>query len=160
MPIELPTRRRHRLPRAAYADVTAVCSVSIAVKDRRTLFSDASNARLACAVLTTHAVATGICVHAFCVMPDHVHLVVSPSDGCDILAFVGQWKNLVQRELWRCGVGGTVWQPGFWDRFLRTKQAIHEAILYVHANPVRAGLVVDARMYAFSSAHDADAVSG
>ena len=157
MSIDLPMRRCHRLPRAAYADLAAVCSVCVAVKGRRAIFADARAARVAVDVLKGHAVTTGVGVYAFCVVPDHVHLVVSPSPANDIIAFVGQWKNLVQRELWRFGLTGSIWQTGFWDRLLRRPEAIHEAIRYVHDNPVRAALVVEARMYAFSSAAEPEA---
>ena len=148
----LPQRRHTRLHRDASADVHAVCAITVALKDRRALFADSEAAHAAIRVLRDRAVVSGVHVHAYCIMPDHAHLVLSPSATCELTLFVGQWKNLVNRELWRLGVVGAVWQRGFWDRFLRRPEAVVEAVRYVHENPVRAGLVQEEGMYAFSSA--------
>ena len=40
-------------------------------------------------------------LYAYCVMPDHVHLALSPSPSCDVVLFIGQFKNLTQRAAWR-----------------------------------------------------------
>ncbi len=147
---DLPQRRHPRLHRAAYADPAAVCSVTIAVKARVPLFADAAVAAAVVAMLPGQVTRTGVSVHAFCVMPDHVHLVLSPSLDCDIVRFVGQFKNLAQRAAWRHGVVGAFWQTGFWDHFVRRDEQAANAIRYVLDNPVRAGLVADASEYPFS----------
>ena len=83
-------------------------------------------------------------------MPDHVHLVIGPSVRCDIVTFVGQFKNLAQRAAWQAGVHGRFWQRSFWDHFLRTEESVESAVLYVLHNPVRAGLVAEWRDYLHS----------
>ena len=65
-------------------------------------------------VLRRSAAATGVPGYAWGVMPDPVHLVLEASPTCDLVTFVGQVKNLAQREAWRCGVKGTFWQTSFW----------------------------------------------
>jgi len=94
---------------------------------------------------------TGVQVYGYCLMPDHAHLVLGPSPTCDIIAFVGQYKNLAQREVWRLGVTGRIWQVGFWDRFLREEESLDEVVQYVLNNPVRRGLVKYWQDYDFSS---------
>jgi REP element-mobilizing transposase RayT len=74
-------------------------------------------------------------------MPDHVHLLVELSASCDIITFVGRFKNLAQREAWKSGVPGAFWQLSFWDRFLRAEEDIETVASYIFENPVRAGLV-------------------
>jgi len=83
-------------------------------------------------------------------MPDHVHLLLEPSESCDIITFVGQFKNLVQREAWKHGVQGAFWQLSFWDHFLRADEAVPVVAAYILENPVRAGLVQTASDYPFS----------
>ena len=83
-------------------------------------------------------------------MPDHVHLIMSPSERCSIITFVGQFKNLVLRASWKDGVVGSFWQQGFWDHFPRADEELRAAVEYVLANPVRAGLVEDGREYPYS----------
>jgi REP element-mobilizing transposase RayT len=83
-------------------------------------------------------------------MPDHVHLILGASPSCDIVTFVGQFKNLAQREAWRLGVKGAFWPTSFWDHFLRGDERLEHAIEYVLNNPVRSGLVARWCDYQFS----------
>jgi putative transposase len=143
-------RHRIRLPTAVYAQPGHVCSITIAVQDRRPVFGDAIVADAAIDVLRSHADRTEVPIYAYCVMPDHAHLVLAPSLRCDILTFVAQFKNLAQRAAWRAGVVGAFWQKSFWDRFPRNEEQLETVIEYVLNNPVRRGLVDDWRDYPHS----------
>ncbi|MHB1843516.1 MAG: REP-associated tyrosine transposase [Deltaproteobacteria bacterium] len=145
-----PRRRRTRLDRSLYAQAGTVCSVTFCVDDRIRIFSDPAVAQAAVDALTRHAGETRTPIHAYCVMPDHVHLVLSPSPDCDIIEFVGQVKNLIQRAAWRKGISEAFWQPGFWDHFLRQDEQLETVIHYVLQNPVRAGIVERWEDYPFS----------
>ena len=142
--------RRIRLDSSKYAQPWAICSVTVATRDRRPVFADVRLAAAAVDVMRLHAQKTGVRVHGYCFMPDHVHLVLSPSPACDIIRFVGALKNLVQRACWRLGVKGPFWQLSFWDHFLRAEEQIEQVVEYVLDNPVRAGLVTERREYLFS----------
>ena len=74
-------------------------------------------------------------------MPDPVHLILGASPTCDIVTFVGPFKNLAQREAWRLGVKGAFWQTRFWEHFLRGDERLEHVVEYVLNNPVRSGLV-------------------
>lgn len=143
-------RKRIRLDAHLYAELGRICSITIAVQDRRPVFADPVVAGSAVDVLREHARRTAVLIYAYCVMPDHVHLVVEPSAGCDLITFVGQFKNLAQRAAWTHGVSGRFWQQSFWDRFLRAGDQLQTHVQYVLDNPVRAGLVTDRRDYRFS----------
>ena len=133
--------RRIRLERTAYSQEGAICSVTITTRGRALVFASAPVASAAVDVLTECASRTHVPVYGYCVMPDHVHLVLGPSSTCDIITFVGQFKNLTQRAAWRLGVSGAFWQPRFWDHFLRRDEDVEVAVRYVLNNPVRRGLV-------------------
>ncbi|MBN8610681.1 MAG: transposase [Deltaproteobacteria bacterium] len=148
----LPHRKRVRLEPSAYAEVGRLCSITIAVRDRVPVFASPPVAASAVEVLREHAERTGVSVYAFCVMPDHVHLVVSPSARCDLVTFVGQFKNLSQRAAWTLGIEGAFWQAGFWDHFVRRDGELLSVIDYVLDNPVRAGLVATRDAYPFAGA--------
>jgi REP element-mobilizing transposase RayT len=150
MPRENPQRRRIRLAPAVYADIGEICSATVAVKGRTPVFANPAIAASAGDVLRRHAAATGVPVYAWCVMPDHVHLILGASPSCDIVTFVGQFKNLAQREAWRLGVKGAFWPTSFWDHFLRGDERLEHAIEYVLNNPVRSGLVARWCDYQFS----------
>ena len=145
-----PRRKRTRLAAANYANPNEICSVTIAVRGRQPVFANPLVAAGAVGVLRSLTTAHQARIFAFCVMPDHVHLVMSPSATCSIITFVGQFKNLVLRLSWKHGVDGSFWQQGFWDHFLRADEELRVAAEYVLANPVRAGLVENWRSYAYS----------
>jgi len=138
------------LPLHHYATQGNICSVTIAVRDRRPVFSRAEVAESAVRVLEAHADKTGVPVYAYCIMSDHVHLVVEPSPDCDIVTFVGQFKNLAQRAAWTLGVEGAFWQKGFFDHFLRREEQLERVVAYVLENPVRRGLVETWQDYPFA----------
>lgn len=147
-----PARRhkRIRLDARLYAQVGAVCSVTVAVRQRQPIFANLTLAEGAVQILRERATATGVEVYAYCVMPDHIHLLLAASPLCDIPMFVGQFKNLVQRFAWLSGVQGTFWQRSFWDHFLRADEDLEQVLAYVLNNPVRYGLVEDRRDYPYS----------
>jgi putative transposase len=143
-------RQRIRLDASCYAEPGAICSITVAVQGRRRVFAEPPVAAAAVEVLRQRAIAAGVPVYAYCVMPDHVHLVLGPSPTCDIVMFVGQFKNLAQRAAWSHGVVGRFWQKSFWDHFLRADEQVERVVAYVLNNPVRAGLVEQWRDYSFS----------
>lgn len=133
-----------------YARAGSICSVTAAVLDRRPVFSNPAVAAAVVDVLKAHAARTGVTVHGYCVMPDHVHLVLSASPTCDLITFVGQFKNLAQRAAWALGTHGAFWQKSFWDHFLRADEQVEAVVSYVLNNPVRAGLATHWREYPFA----------
>ena len=74
------------------------------------------------------------------VMPDHVHLLSAPIERelnvAAFLKWLKRWFNEAYDFPAECQ-----WQPGGFDRLLRTSESIHEKWNYIRENPVRAGLV-------------------
>lgn len=154
--MELPQRKHPRLPTDNYSLPGSVCSVTFATKDRRPIFADHVVARAAIDILRDQSQATGVKVFGYCLMPDHVHLVISPSHSCDVMTFVGRVKNLMQREAWRHGVQGAIWQKSFWDHLLRADEQVEVVVGYVLRNPMRRGLVDDWHDYPFCGSFELD----
>jgi len=148
--VETRFHQRIRLDRAVYADPSTICSVTIAVKNRRPVFSDPRVATATVETLRDRASKTGVPIYGYCVMPDHVHLVLGSSPTCDIVTFVGQFKNLSQRQAWSLVVKCAFWQTSFWDHALRKDEDPRRAVAYVLENPVRKGLSRDVSDYPFA----------
>ena len=111
-------------------------------------------------------------VWAYVFMPDHVHLIVYPKNAIyDTSGFLKQIKESVSRKAvqflkseapkWleriRVSRGAKTehhfWQPGRgFDRNVDNAKTLRKMIEYVHENPVRKGLVTDARLWRWSSA--------
>jgi hypothetical protein len=70
MSVEHPQRRRIRLAPEVYAEVGAICSITIAVKSRTPVFADPALADAAVDVLQRRrAAVTDVPVYAWCVSP-------------------------------------------------------------------------------------------
>ena len=74
----------------------------------------------------------------FCVMPDHVHLLVFNINK-SLVDLMRLFKGRTARGL-RGDVEGTLWQRGFHDHLLRRNEEIFRTLLYMFENPIRAGL--------------------
>ena len=86
-------------------------------------------------------------VLAYCVMPDHVHLLLEgTSSGANLREAVRAWKQRTGYA-WKKRMGSQLWQPGFHDRILREGDDTRAVVRYVLQNPVRAGLVKSAGDY-------------
>ena len=94
----------------------------------------------------------GVAVLAYCLMPNHVHLVAVPSDE-DALHRVLRplHTRYAQRVNRAFGWQGHVWQGRFFASAL-DEAHLWAAIRYVERNPVRARLVESAEDYPWSSA--------
>ncbi len=93
-------------------------------------------------------------LHAFVVMPNHVHVLITPDDTITLersVQFIkGGFSRRAKVELGFCG---EVWQRGFADHRIRDSDDFAHHVEYVHSNPVRAGKVLRAADYPFSSAN-------
>lgn len=99
--------------------------------------------------LKVQAADFGFFVHAFCVMPDHLHaLVCAASDAADLTMFVERYKQetgvafsrRTRRELW---------QFKYYDRILRNSDSPESVAWYIWLNPVRQGLCSRPSEYPF-----------
>lgn len=83
-------------------------------------------------------------IHAYCLMPDHLHYLLSPQrDGCSVLAFTQQFKGKTTNQSWSLGWQGRLWQPRSYDHILRSDEDWKHVAEYIVMNPVRKGLVSD-----------------
>lgn len=103
-------------------------------------------------LLKEYSAARGLEVAAYCLMPNHVHLVAIPRRA-DSLATVLKpvHLRLAQFVNWTHGMTGRRWQGRFFSCPLDDRHTA-TAVRYVELNPVRAGLVREAESYQWSSA--------
>lgn len=92
----------------------------------------------------------GFFVTAYCVMPDHVHLLLYGSrPTSDLVSFTKGLKGATARAWWR-EYQNRLWQPRYYDHILRGKDGPHRVAGYIWMNPVRKGLCRDPREYPLS----------
>ena len=89
-------------------------------------------------------------VTSYTVMPDHSHfLVTAIEQGADFKKMVKTFKQQTGFD-WSRRRGRRLWQKGYFERVLRDDDAPLSISRYIIENPVRGGLVGDARDYPLS----------
>ena len=99
-------------------------------------------------VLLNERLRSGCSVLAYCLMPDHLHLVAAPTEVRNsVLTFVACFKSISTRTSWRFGLSGKLWQPRCYDHVIRYEENLVGVCEYILANPARAGLVENPSEY-------------
>jgi REP element-mobilizing transposase RayT len=89
---------------------------------------------------------------AWCVMPNHVHAVVTPYSGFTLSAILHTWKSYSAHEINKSlQRKGTVWEPESFDHPVRHERAFERFLHYTENNPVAAGLCNSPEQWPFSS---------
>jgi putative transposase len=119
--------------------------ISTQTLGRRSLFRVEKWARLIVDVLG-HYDGTGYILHAYVVMPDHLHILLSPTAAVEkaVQLIKGGFSFRAKREL---GWNGEIWQPGFTDHRIRDSEDWDRHLEYIRMNPIEARLVEDSALY-------------
>jgi putative transposase len=118
--------------------------------ERRSLFRSESWARLFFKTLLTYHVQS-YSLHHFVLMPDHFHLLITPTCTLEraVQLVKGGFSYRAKKEL---GSGAEIWQRGFADHRIRDVEDYERHVHYIHMNPVKRELCLDASEYPYSSA--------
>ena len=99
----------------------------------------------------------GVELYAYCLMPNHFHLVVRTAGLDEISAYM----HFVQREhacdlrrCWQSKGHGHVFQRRYWSKVVDGDGYLMTVMRYVEANPFRAGLVEASQSWEWSSLWD------
>jgi len=115
--------------------------VTACTQGRSRSFADTRRANDLTAQLSPFFAVYGFEVLAYCVMPDHVHLLLEGLTAeANLLEAMRPWKQKTARE-WMMRYHSRPWQAGFHERVLRDGDDIRGVVRYVLQNPVRAGRV-------------------
>lgn len=95
---------------------------------------------------------TGVKLHAWVLMPDHLHLLVSAPDGAAtgrLLQHLGRryvrWFNQRHQR------SGTLWEGRYRSTVVEPATFLLPCYRYIESNPVRSGLVTEPGFYRWSS---------
>lgn len=117
---------------------------------RKTLFSDPSLASMVVEQILRSATRFEFDVLAYCVMPDHAHLLVhGRSDRSDLHRFVKRIKQS-SGQIYARTAKEPLWQDSYYDHVVRPEESLSGIGCYIIQNPVRAGLVTSPLDYQFS----------
>lgn len=120
--------------------------------DGQPIVRDDEDRRTLLALLRDAAVTYRVEVHAWALLDDHVHLVVTPGEAASLgRMFQALGRRYVAAFNRRHGRSGTLWNGRFRAAVLQPGPRLLDAMRYVEQHPVRAGLTEDAAQYAWSS---------
>ncbi len=78
---------------------------------------------------------------AWCVMPNHVHVVARLFPGKNLAVVVHSWKSFSAKRANRIlGAHGAFWQREYYDHLIRGEEEFERAVRYVAENPAKANL--------------------
>jgi putative transposase len=145
-----PVRRRIRLPQPTYRE-GHVFLVTIGTAERCPWFGkSATLADRAVAVMCETARLRETLLHAWCIMPDHVHMLVQDAD---LIEFVRLFKGRLTPAARELLTGRSLWQRSFHDHGLRREESVEQVTQYIFENPVRGGLVASPADYLWSGSN-------
>lgn len=94
----------------------------------------------------------GVAIWAYCLMPNHVHLILVPPDENSLCRSVGETHRRYTRRInFRKGWCGHLWQGRF-SSFVMDDSYLAAAARYVERNPVKAHMTARAEDWPWSSA--------
>ena len=139
-----------RLPRLTLADQPH--HVIQRGNNRQPVFVDRADREFFLSLLGENAARFGIALHAYVLMDNHFHLLATPStaDG------LPQWMQAVGRRYVRYfndrhGRTGTLWEGRYRSTLIQSDRYLLACMAYIDLNPVRAGMVMEARDFPWSS---------
>ena len=119
---------------------------------RQKTFFSADDYRAYVELLSEAKETAGIAIWAYCLMPNHTHLVVVPRDEDSLAAlFAEAHRRYTRRVNLREGWQGHLWQERF-HSFVMDEPHLLATVRYIELNPVRAGLCESAQQWPWSSA--------
>lgn len=92
-------------------------------------------------------------LHAWCIMPNHVHVLIQTLEGYRLDGILHTWKSYsAQRANGILQRKGPFWFREYFDRFIRNEKHYHNTVFYIEQNPAKAGLIDSAEAWPFGSA--------
>ncbi len=120
--------------------------------NRQAIFNTSADYLYFLELLHENARKFGISIHAYVLMGNHFHLLATPQTDTGL----PQMMQAVGRRYVRYfndsrGRSGTLWEGRYRSTLIQTESYLLACMAYIDLNPVRAGLVTEARNYPWSS---------
>ncbi|MDQ2683152.1 MAG: transposase, partial [Chloroflexota bacterium] len=122
--------KKIRLPRSAYEEPGTVWHVTIGTHERQRFFVEARVAEMVCTQVEWYGERYDLFVPAYCLMPDHLHLIAQVGSK-DLIVALNAFKSWTTRQAWELGISGQIWQSSFHDHGLRQLDDFDSAAKYL-----------------------------
>jgi putative transposase len=123
--------------------------VTAVTAQRRSLFQVTATAELLEHTILDYHSQGKFLLHAFVIMPDHLHVLITPAADVSLekaMQFIkGSFSFRLKSKL-------EVWMRSFNESQISTEEKFMNCVRYIEENPLRRGLVATPQAYPFSSA--------
>lgn len=120
--------------------------------NRQPIFASAADHQMMLDLLDENARKFGVAIHAYVLMDNHFHLLATPQAADSLpqmMQAVGRryvrYFNDSQKR------SGTLWEGRYKSTLIQTERYLLACMVYIDLNPVRVGMVAQARDYPWSS---------
>ena len=115
-------------------------AITLLTHQRRALFARTANADLCLELLFRNREQSRYQLHAFAIMPDHLHLLLTPSSEQTLPRCIQFVKGGLSHAI-RDQFHGELWHPGHYEHRIRDAEDFHNQKTYIAQNPERRHLV-------------------
>lgn len=121
--------------------------------NKQSIFRDSREKKFYLYLLKKYSYQCSCKVHAYCLMPNHIHLLLVPKES-DSLAKTMQKINLVYTQYInkKYNRTGRLWECRFFSALIDQESYLWSVCRYIEQNPLRAGITTEATKYKWSSA--------
>jgi REP element-mobilizing transposase RayT len=98
-------------------------------------------AKAICDSIETSCRLSGFRLYGYCLMPDHVHVLLDPQAATPLGDWLRRFKSFTTKLARDAGVPNPLWQRSAHDHVCREGETAEVVLRYIAENPVRAGLV-------------------
>jgi putative transposase len=146
---ELPKRKQLRIRGHDYS-IWQYYFITICTHNKRKLFNEKIRNDLLIGLLKEYSEKYKVSLDTWCIMPNHLHLIIHPEGERSISEFINAIKSKFTKEVRKSGFDGNIWQRSYYDHILRNDEDVESRIIYILMNPERAGIVTEFDQYEYS----------
>ena len=129
-------------------------AVTFITKGRARHFEDAGLAAVLLSIIIRARLEISFYVYGYCIMPDHVHLMVQAQGPATLPRIVRSIKGPMTAAFRKVRPGVTLWQRGYVDNVINNEKEFEEVLKYILLNPIKEGLSEEEFEYPFSGVLD------
>ena len=143
-------QKKIRLDPAAYRELLNPCSITICTHNRMQIFQHHEFGSYCAQLLRQLCGECKFRIFAYCFMPDHIHLLMQGDGSVSIISLIQRFKSISTLNSRQFGFTGRIYQPRFYDHFLRKADEIEKQAKYILENPIRKRLADTIEEYPLS----------
>jgi len=137
-----------------YSEANAIHHVTTRTLERKPYLAKPVDKQLVLNALDFYRRRGDFALYGFVVMDNHLHIVIRPKNGCGLARIADNLKTWISRRNSAKPAGSRLWERRYDDNAIQSQREMHQALDYLHNNPIRAHLVERAGEYPWSSIHN------